>query len=153
MQIAITLPRDRRNLGRLRLFDGNVERFACPCYAKADSIAAAGAGNPTRDPFRRNGDTPLGQYRGTMERKPMEPERSYGKWPPIRLNPIGGDALTAHNNGRRGLLIHGGHLSPHGTLRATNGCLRIEDRHANEILARLKQAGLTEIPIDIIEAP
>jgi hypothetical protein len=152
MRIEITLPRNRWHLGTLRLLDGEVQRLSCPCYSKSDSIAAAQAGNPTRDPFRRNGDTPTGRYRGTVERRVMEPERSYGKWPPIRLHPVSGDALTAHNNGRRGLLIHGGHPNNNGNLRATNGCIRIADKHQNELLSLLRAAGLSEIPIEIKEA-
>lgn len=152
MRIEVILPRNRWHLGTLQLLDGEDVLMSCPCYSKSDSADAAKVNNPTRDPFRRNGDTPTGTYRGTVERRVMEPERSYGKWPPIRLHPLGGDAMTAHNNGRRGLLIHGGHLSKDGKLRATNGCLRVEDRHQNEILYRLRLAGLDEIPIDIKEA-
>ena len=160
MQIKITLPRNRADLGRLELREDDRVVFACACYAKADSIAAAQAGNPTRDTFRRNGDSPTGQYDGTID-PPRVPSadparanwlRSFGQWPTIRMTPTGGNALTAWNNGRRGLLIHGGHLSPHGTLRPTNGCIRIEDKHQNALLYELQKRGVTKFPIEVIEA-
>lgn len=153
MRLEITLRRDRRILGVLALHQGERMVFSCPCLGRADAINAAQAGNPTRDPFRRNGDTPTGQYTGRIERHPMEPERTYGKWPPIRLIPAGGDALIAHNNGRRGLLIHGGHLGPNGIMRPTNGCVRVEDKHQNAILSHLRMAAVKEFQIQIIEVP
>jgi len=151
MRIEVTLPKDRRNLGTLKLVDIANVLVSCSCYSKADSIEAAKAGNPTRDPTRRNGDTPTGKHRGTVEARAMEPEKSYGKWPPIRMHGVSGDALTAANNKRRGLLIHGGWLDKAGKLRATNGCLRIEDKFLNVILGRLRAASLLEIEIEIEE--
>jgi hypothetical protein len=140
-------------LGVLALHDGERMVFSCPCLGRADALNAAQAGNPTRDPLRRNGDTPTGQYTGRIERHAMEPERNYGKCPPIRLIPTGGDALIAHNNGRRGLLIHGGHLWPNGIMRPANGCVRVEDKYQNAILSHLRRAAVTEFPIQITEAP
>lgn len=153
MRIEITFQRDRRILGVLALHDGERMVFSCPCLGRADALNAAQAGNPTRDPLRRNGDTPTGQYTGRIERHAMEPERNYGKCPPIRLIPTGGDALIAHNNGRRGLLIHGGHLWPNGIMRPANGCVRVEDKYQNAILSHLRRAAVTEFPIQITEAP
>jgi lipoprotein-anchoring transpeptidase ErfK/SrfK len=151
MRIEITLPRNRWKLGVLRLLDGENELMQCPAYGKSDSIAAANSGNPSRDPIKRNGDTPAGEYRGTVEPRAMEPERSYGKWPPIRLNPTGGQASQAHQNGRRGLLIHGGHLDKLGRLRATNGCLRVRDLDIDFILSQARKRGLKEFPVVITE--
>jgi len=152
MRIAVTLPRDRRKLGRLHLFNGETEVYSCSCYGKSDSIAAAQAGNPTRDQMRRNGDTPAGLYRGTIarrfsgntEKRQMEIDRTFGKWPPIRLRPTFQIART-------GLLIHGGHPSPTGGLRPTHGCLRVFDVAMLTLIEQIRKAGITEFEVKITE--
>jgi hypothetical protein len=64
--------------------------------------------------------------------------RSYGTNGAVRLHPTDGNALLAHQLGRRGLLIHGGdsRASAPAGLRPTHGCLRI----ANGDMARLRMA-------------
>lgn len=159
MQIKVTLSRDRRQLGRLRLLEGDIERFSCLCYSKADSLEASRQGNPSRDPTRRNGDTPTGKYEGiidpprlpTDEAKRLAWLRKFGKWQAIRLSPISGDALTAHSNGRRGLLIHGGNLSPHGSLLETSHGLRIEDKDQMTLVQLLKKANAQTVSVEIEE--
>ena len=160
MQIKITLPRNRADYGRLELREDDRIVFACDCYGKAHSILASQAGNPTRDPFRHQGDAPTGSYEGTispLEVPAQEPKRSrwlkeYGQWPVIYMNPTGGDGLTARANGRRNILICGGHLSKHGKLEPSDGRIRIEDKHQNALLYELQKRGVTKFPIEVTEA-
>ena len=113
------------------------------CYADADSGRAAKAGNPSEDPRQPFGDHPFGIYLATDVRwSTTEKERqTYG---PVRLvlDPVAGDALVAKQNGRNGLAIHGGPTRD-GALRATFGCLRVDDETA-EALANAASERLKE---------
>ena len=159
MRIAISLPRNRGNPGTLRLYSGELILMSCRCLGKADSVSAAQAGNPTRDPFRRYGDTPTGTYAATLDpvRLPnKDPDRekwlrSYGKWQTIRLEPLTGDALTAKNNGRGGILIHGGYPDKVGGLRPTNGCIRVDDQQQLTLIEFWGRSALKQIPLLISE--
>ena len=158
MQIIITLHRNRSLPGELFLIDGETRLLVCRCLGKADSLSAAEAGNPTRDPFRRYGDTPTGKYQGSVDppRVPAQGSelakwlRSYGQWPTIRLEPVSGDALTAKNNGRRGLLIHGGDPNNVGNLRPTNGCIRVDNVSQLSLVEALRK--VTSFQVEITEA-
>ena len=128
----VVLPKNRVNPGTLELRDGDtVVAGPFPVLGKADNQAAAQKGNPTRNPEREDGDTPLGEY-GITEvvptGGPAMPAHSYGPNGALRLNPVAGQALIAKRNGRTGLLIHGGDPRPSdGGLRPTHGCLRVSD--------------------------
>ena len=106
------------------------------CYADADSKRAVAAGNPTEDSKESFGDHPFGIYLVTDVRwSTTEKEKqAYG---PVRLalDPIAGDALVAKQNGRNGLAIHGGPLTTDGALRATFGCLRVDDETVEALAA------------------
>ena len=99
-------------------------------YADADSAAAAAHGNPGEDPERPFGDHPFGAYDVVaVVWSTTDAERaSYGPVR-LRLDPTGGQALEAKAHGRAGLAIHGGPTRD-GRLRATNGCLRVDDETA-----------------------
>lgn len=141
MRVIITVPRDRRLTASLSIED---EQFTCLC--KADNQTAAKKGNPSRDPLKMFGDTPLGLYKAKVGSR-LPGERSYGKFPVIRLTPTSGDALIAKQKGRRsGLLIHGGHLGPQGRLRPTNGCVRVSDETQERLIALM---GSQEIECEI----
>lgn len=98
------------------------------CFADADSAAAAAHGNPTEDPTKPYGDHPFGLYSviAVVWSESAIEQKTYG---PVRLllDPIAGDALIAKGNGRVGLCIHGGATNERGELRATHGCLRVDD--------------------------
>lgn len=98
------------------------------CYADADGQAAAAHGNPTEDPLKPFGDHPFGLYDAVavIWSETDEERRTYGPVR-IRLEPVAGDALKAKANGRTGICIHGGGLNAAGELRATHGCLRVDD--------------------------
>jgi len=151
MDIEIKLDPDRRKPGTL-IIPGIL---AVPCLCKADNTAAARAGNPTRNPLHKNGDTPTGTYIATLDgpwnhTKAML--RSYGPHMVLRLEPTGGDALTAATNGRRGLAIHGGDPAADGiSLRPTYGCPRTSNPHQAVLTSILKMSGETKHNVKITE--
>ncbi len=134
MRIEARLPKDRNIPGVLRIVDERaVTAFSCPCLGKADNARARAEGNPTRDPLRRFGDTPLGLWRARIGRK-MADTRTYGVHRVVTLQGLGGDALRACQNGRSGIWLHGGVLNMRRLLRPTFGCLRVADDHMAAIL-------------------
>ena len=129
MKILISLQKDRNKPGKLTVYDaplgaGRTSPCSCACLGKSDNAAAAAHGNPARNPLLPFGDIPTGTYAGVWS-VPLIPARSYGPNPVLVLNPVSGDALTAKNNGRFGLLIHGGDLNAAGKFRPTHGCVRV----------------------------
>lgn len=174
-RLRVLLPRDRLKLGTIELLKSADLASGFPwqqvippikCYGKADSQAAAGAGNPKRDPLRLYGDFPLGEYSCRLvlvappDKLSVAFKREYGPYGFIELTPTAGDALTAAKNGRYGLRVHAGDATPLGTLRPTHGCLRISDadflalRQAIEDLGTLEAFDLVadespEIPLPL----
>ncbi|MBS1825574.1 MAG: L,D-transpeptidase [Acidobacteria bacterium] len=149
--IQVQLPRDRRQFGSLSVMDSAGADLAGPfeVFGKADNAAAAARGNPTRDPTRSFGDTPTGRYRGfinKLERTPAN-ERMYGPQGVITLDPLSGQAKVAKENGRFGLLIHGGALNAAGRLRPTFGCLRLANESMQSVLAAVENGGPIEVVV------
>ena len=131
-RILVDLLKDRTRLGKLRFFSDDMElRFECACLGRADNAEARKHGNPTRDPKRPFGDTPVGTYRVLAIRSAgSSPSdvRSYGPHAAIAIEGTSDDAMAARVVGKRtGLLIHGGALSANKTLRPTHGCIRVSD--------------------------
>lgn len=125
LAIRVSLPVNRWNEGRLRLYSAGGELLLdVPARGKADDSAAALSGNPSRDPTRPYGDTPAGSYApvSVMRRKEITPGIG-AAW--IPMEGATGDALKARMNGRRGLGIHGGRGDQE--LVATKGCIRLRD--------------------------
>lgn len=113
------------------------------CRGEADNAAAREAGNPDEDPRRAYGDHPGGLYAITsVERKDAG---RYGPWF-LRLDPLGGEALMAKQNGRAGIGIHGGNPHADGRLRETFGCLRLTDE-ATQRVGDLVVAQLAGAPV------
>ena len=146
-QLTATVPRNRLLYGTLDV--GGQSQFRC--LARSDAIAAAQAGNPKRDPLKRDGDLPYGEYNCTLGAVET-PLRSYGPHPVIHLSPTGGDALVAAKNGRRGFLLHSGALADDGvSLRPTHGCLRVADNDQSLLIALIdwsQPVNLSVIPLD-----
>jgi len=116
LKIDIKLPKDRAKTGLLFCDDLRMQ-----CYGKSDNETAAKNDNPRRNPLFPWGDIPSGQY-GKTNLVWLSTKTPVGEaWIPIEG--IGGDALTAKQNGRHGLGIHAGRGS--GRLIATYGCLRL----------------------------
>lgn len=150
MKITITLKPDRWALGVLSL-DGT--DFSCVCLGRADQAAATKMGNPTRNPLKRNGDTPTGLYRAIVGER-LSNTRSYGPQRVIRIDPTGGDALAAKQAGRAGLLIHGGDVGVDGrSLRPTHGCVRLKNFYMAGLLVYLDASGEVEHEVIIREVP
>ncbi|MGA2500308.1 MAG: L,D-transpeptidase [Tepidisphaeraceae bacterium] len=139
MLISISVPKDRRQYGTL-----SCGELSCRCYCKADNGAAIAAGNPTRDPRRKDGDTPTGTYAATLGQVEL-PERSYGPYRVIHLNPTVGDGvLRAQDEHLQpddlGLLMHSGPLAKDGkSLRPTHGCIRLDDVNQKALVSLMEQ--------------
>lgn len=137
MTIEVTLPRNRLQLGKIRLLDGQLIAHEGPALGLADGGMAAKVGNPDRSPLKRNGDTPTGEYSGFWLANPLggpegpELRRKYGDFPILLLTPTGGQALLVRGV-RSGLAIHSGALNVSAAyakwaqMRPTNGCVRVQ---------------------------
>ncbi len=148
LEIRVRLPNDRRNTGTLEMVDtitGLTLFGPIPALGRAARNTAAAHGNPNGLSTLPFGDTPTGGYRLPMVLRSgantNHPADVYGSSGVIVLDPVSGDALTAKNNGRTGLLIHSGRQISTPTplpshLRPTNGCIRVLERD----LAALVQA-------------
>jgi hypothetical protein len=151
--IVVDLPSDRRKRGLLQLLHGGANGLTglqstlyIHALGKSDNAQAAGAGNPSRNPLLRYGDTPTGLYQGELA-GPFTAERRYGPHNVLRLTPIGGNALLAQRNGRSGIAIHGGDLRE-GQLRPTLGCVRV----SNEAMADIVEfVGSKPVTVLIVE--
>jgi hypothetical protein len=154
MRIEVKLPKwpERFAEGKAELINDSGEvLLAYRVLGRSDNRRAASVGNPTRDPLRRFGDIPAGEYLARVEPREMLPRRTYGPYRPIRLIPVGGPALEALRNGRSGLLQHSGSPTATGALRPTFGCVRCYDADQLALLALLDAAGITELPYTITE--
>jgi hypothetical protein len=134
-EILVTLPADRTEPGTLTVTDGKGKTLAAmPCLGRAARELCAQGDNPSCAPTKRLGNTPLGDYvaRQGVVARPKERQRGFGThW--IPLDPVGGEAQVAEDNGRAGLAIHGGRGN--ARLVPTGGCIRVFDKD----FARLAQ--------------
>ena len=147
-KIVVSLPRNRSSLGKLALIDDSGELIYGPvrAYGKADNAMAARKGNPTRDPKRPFGDTPSGGYAVRFSPAPMADRSTYGQYRVGFLDPLSGDALTAEENGRTGLWLHGGTVRD-GQLRPTYGCIRVDDGTMLELYELSKQYNIDRLEV------
>lgn len=153
MRIVIRLPKNRLRPGTLQLFgDDGLEVLRGSALGLADRDDAREMGNPSGNPLRVYGDTPSGQYLGAVLATCLRPQRSYGAFPPISLNPMSGQALQAKLNGRRSLLIHSGDLGLQGTLRPTHGCVRIHPATHQALVEALGARRRSAVPVSIEES-
>lgn len=144
--VTITAPRDRTKPGQLVLRNIKGETiFSCQCLLRSVGHAS----NPTRDPLKFRGDTPLGKYETTFVSH--LPQKSVGVgdlW--VGLDPANfydTPARRAEIAGRTRLGIHGGRGD--GMLKATHGCVRLLDRDMADF-ARV--AGKLRFTVEIQEA-
>lgn len=123
--VVITLPSDRQKSGVLVLRDGagNI-LFSCKCLGRS----AGHASNPSRDPMKFRGHTPVGKYALTFVTYLAKPITGIGSlW--VGLDPdnfYDTPARRAEKAGRTGLGIHGGRGD--AVLKPTHGCIRLTDR-------------------------
>jgi hypothetical protein len=156
VNLVATLRRNRNIPGELVALDddGNVIH-RCVCLGKADNIAAVNAGNPTRNPLLRFGDTPTGLWR-CRKHGPVQPAATYGVYPVIVMTPVSGDALLSHRGPqpRSGIWLHGGapgRNSATAFLRPTFGCLRVADDDMGQIWTLAATFGEPET-LEVVEA-
>lgn len=148
--VKIQLPTDRKKTGMLTLVDATtgLTLFGpAPVLGRAARNTAAARGNAAADPLRPFGDTPTGTYNVNNIVKngagTTRPVLQYGESGSIVLDPSAGDALTAKNNGRTGILIHAGRhanssvVAPNA-LKPTNGCIRMRDWDLNLLIDAIK---------------
>jgi lipoprotein-anchoring transpeptidase ErfK/SrfK len=156
MRIEISLLKDRTIPATLQAFNDDEERIVGPvkCLGKADNATAKLHGNPDRTTTRPFGDTPTGDYRVVrlVTHTGGESEvHTYGTFPSVLLDPVAGDALTAKNNGRSGLMIHGGAPGAGGKLRPTFGCIRVAEDDERDLAALIVRSTLTSSTVRITE--
>lgn len=135
--VVVKLNPDRTKGGTLTIVneDGKTLLGPLPVLGKAAMNTAAEKKNPKALATLPFGDTPEGTYvmrhiRSTSDLN----QKSYGPNGAIVLEPTGGTALVAKQNGRTGLWIHGGATGKDGLLRRTNGCLRVFDADMTRII-------------------
>jgi hypothetical protein len=148
LKIVVNLPADRKQYGRLSLIDadGTVLFGPVSVLGKSDNQSAAAHGNPSRDPVKPFGDTPTGTFQcmlGKAGQLTQQLTHSYGPYGWISLDPQTGQALQAKQNGRFGLLIHGGDLNAQGRLRPTFGCIRMFNPDLGKLLQTIGKQPLT----------
>lgn len=126
MRFYVRLPTDRTQPGEVELFDDEGSLLLGPfrCRGKADSAEAGKHGNPSRDSEAPFGDHPSGLSKiiSVEHKDPAHFGPAF-----FRLQAIAGDALDGQRRGRDGMGMHGGLPMTDGSLRATFGCLRIDN--------------------------
>jgi hypothetical protein len=154
--ILISLPDNREQHGQLAMDNG----FGpVPCLGKADNAEAAKQGNPLRNPERPFGDTPLGEYIGSVRYETDTPanQHSYGspdasgKIPVVHLQPIEGDTQawareTFEGMKDMGILIHC-RANENTILFPTHGCVRVFQKDMTALIAAL--SGVASFPVSI----
>lgn len=144
--LVISLPKDRTKLGLLTLCGPDARGephpiFSCACFGRS----AGHADNPTRDPVKFRGNTPVGGYATTFVTRLAKPIAGIGSlW--IGLDPISGQAQEAENAGRTGLGIHGGRGDD--VYKVTHGCIRLLDK---DMAALAEAAGKLRFDVSIVE--
>jgi hypothetical protein len=138
LHLNVLLARNRNKQGWLR-----VERDGQP--VAEFRVLGRGSRGPGNTAFLEHGNTPTGAYQGTFEATDGWDQSKYGPWGAVRLTPTSGDALLAQDVfGRRGLLVHGGHLASSGpwkgSLMPTLGCLRLLDSDVLRLRAIVDEA-------------
>jgi hypothetical protein len=146
-RLIVTLPADRTKLGGAVLDSEAITGLGTyTCLGKADEAMAKLHCNALRDPVLPYGDTPLGEYIGTVVPASVDVE-GYGPNKRILLSPVSGQCLQAEKNGRLGLMCHGGALNVEYSqwqgLRPTFGCLRFHDADMAVLIEYVDQANTT----------
>ena len=161
-RIVVLLPSNRSLVGQLFVYDEDHVCFGpVAALGKADGGEAAAHGNPSRDPAKPFGDTPTGQFIGSLRYEENTPHDLHsfgnpdwtGKIPIIHLQPLNGDSDAWRRQMFEGaavdvgLAIHSGAPGGFGELRPTFGCVRVKQGDRDAILAQL--AGLPTFQVEI----
>jgi len=130
-KLLILLPKNRTIAGHAICLGPHGETlFNCEALGKADGQRAIAENNVGRLSTLPYGDTPLGDYRPSrvISLSPRHP-RIGDLWIPLEGET--GNALSAMENGRRGLGIHAGRGD--SRLVPTFGCIRLRDSDLQHI--------------------
>lgn len=134
MKIYSALPLNREGEGSLWVVDNSRTIFGpVRCRGEADNSKAFKANNVQEDPAAAFGDHPYGVSLVVKVTRDPKPVDTYGV-AFIHLRPVSGQAWQARQNGRDGIGIHGGKLGPNNSLRATYGCLRLDNDDLKRLL-------------------
>lgn len=151
-RLEVRLPSDRHQPGEivLRNDEGNVVGGPFPIIGRASpNFGDEPDPNPSRDPLRRYGHTPMGEYwiYDVQRSGPgtIWPESSYGRVGVIRLIPLSGDAARAQENGRTGIHIHA-RANDNGVLIGTGGCLRMREKDLERLIVQMRILELFSSP-------
>ncbi|MNI16099.1 hypothetical protein D3C73_694240 [compost metagenome] len=135
--IIVNLLEDRTKLGTLKVYasDGTL---------KFGPVQALGRSADNIDWDQTNGHTPSGVYDAVVVAAGSS-EYSYGPYKRVSLDPVSGNALIAENNGRTGLMIHGGDPASTGAvsypLRPTYGCVRLSNANQKTLIQTIADLG------------
>ncbi len=143
--VLISLPKDRHKHGTLVL-RGPSGALLFSCHALGRSVGTPT--NPSHDPVKFRGDTPLGKYALTHIVRLARPVTGIGiLWCPLDPDDFyDTQARRAEIAGRRGLGMHGGRGDL--VLKATHGCVRLRDRDMQDFE---RIAGKMRFTIEIVE--
>ncbi len=159
LTLKIDLWKDRMRLGAAHITSAAGEELltGLECLGVADNQAAIAHGNPSKDPLRPFGNTPVGLYHGVIIGAAVGDPNGYGTERRILIVPKSGPCVLAEAepNNRAGLLCHGGALNPnykawHG-LRPTFGCIRFSDMGMKAILSVVDRYKGSEFDVSIEE--
>lgn len=142
--IETRIQEDRNIPGTITVKKDGEVLFERRCRGEADNTYARQHDNPDEDPTKIGGDHPEGQYKITAILRFDKEHPKYRTYGPafLAITGIDGEAYLAHLQGRRGLAIHGGKLDAQGNLRATFGCLRVDDETAEQLADLVDEVGV-----------
>ncbi|WP_151737702.1 L,D-transpeptidase ['Paenibacillus yunnanensis' Narsing Rao et al. 2020] len=143
--IIVNLPANRDNKGSLKMYDGSGALVFGPVEALGRGTNMASNGYDHTNWIEENSDTPTGVYAASVI-DPGTPTSSYGSYQRVAMDPTSGNALLAENNGRFGIMIHGGDASKETNaswypLRPTYGCVRISNSNQNALINKIAAVG------------
>jgi hypothetical protein len=142
---------DRTQVGVIRLFSAiGTEIKFYSALGKAANDTAEINGNKGASSLLKYGDSPTGTYLITAV-VPSGAGTKYGDAGVIKLNPSSGDALLAKQNGRTGLLVHGGDPGGIHLLRRTNGCIRMMNSELADLIDQINQLGENLDILEVVE--
>lgn len=143
--IIANFPSNRDYKGTLKMYNGAGSLVFGP-------VDALGRGsNDTNNNWDHtqwmleNSDTPTGEYSATVIAAGT-PLSSYGPHKRVNMYATSGNALLAQNNGRSGIMVHGGDLTTATTatwypLKPTHGCIRISNTNQEKLINQIAIAG------------
>jgi hypothetical protein len=164
-KLTARFERDRTLVGGIYLYrDSGILEVFYSALGKAAMDDAANNGNAGALPTFPYGDTPTGGY-DILSIAPTGPGtaypdiRKYGTAGVIKLDLVSGEAATAKQNGRTGLLVHGGDPGSTSLLRLTNGCIRMMNSDLADLISHINSLkddtgeDTTRLDVEEIGAP